>query len=61
MQLCFPNPENVLRPGEYGRARALIGTKAGALLVPQRAVQELQNLFSVALVRRDNTIKFRNV
>ena len=57
----FPNPENVLRPGQYGRARLLLDTKAGALLVPQRAVQELQNLYSVAVVGGDSKVAFRNV
>ena len=50
VQLEFPNPELLLRPGQYGRARLLLDTKPGALLVPQRAVQELQNLYSVAVV-----------
>jgi membrane fusion protein (multidrug efflux system) len=59
-QLLFPNPDNVLRPGQYGRARILIENKAGALLVPQRAVQELQNLRSVAVVEGDK-VAFRNV
>ena len=61
VQLYFPNPDNVLRPGQYGRARVLLDTKAGALLVPQRAVQELQNLYSVAVVGADNKVAFRNV
>jgi membrane fusion protein (multidrug efflux system) len=61
VQLYFPNPDNVLRPGQYGRARLLLDTKAGALLVPQRAVQELQNLYSVAVVGADSKIAFRNV
>ena len=57
----FPNPDLLLRPGQYGRARMLLETKAGALLVPQRAVQELQNLYSVAVVDADNKVAFRNV
>jgi membrane fusion protein (multidrug efflux system) len=61
IQLEFPNPDLILRPGQYGRARALLETKTGALLVPQRAVQELQNLYSVALVGSDNKVSFRNV
>jgi membrane fusion protein (multidrug efflux system) len=61
MQINFPNPDNVLRPGQYGRARILVETKSGALLVPQRAVQELQNLRSVAVVGSDNKVVFRNV
>jgi membrane fusion protein (multidrug efflux system) len=61
IQLNFPNPDNVLRPGQYGRAKLLLDTKSGALLIPQRAVQETQNLHSVAVVGADNKIAFRNV
>jgi membrane fusion protein (multidrug efflux system) len=61
VQIYFPNPDYVLRPGQYGRARALLETKRGALLVPQRAVRELQNLFSVAVVGPENKVAFRNV
>src|SRR5581483_215254 len=60
MQILFPNPDFVLRPGQYGRARILLETKPGALLVPQRAVQELQNLYSVAGESGDK-VTFRNV
>jgi membrane fusion protein (multidrug efflux system) len=61
VQVRFPNPGRVVRPGQYGRARFVIETKAGALLVPQRAVTELQNLYSVAVVGADNKVAFRNV
>ena len=61
VQFAFPNPEQLLRPGQFGRARVLVDNKAGALLVPQRAVQELQNLYSVALVDGSNKVAFRNV
>src|SRR5262252_4499168 len=61
VQLIFPNPGDVLRPGQYGRVRVLVDVKTGALLVPQRAVQELQNLYSVAVVKPDQTVSFRNV
>ena len=61
MQLLFPNPEFVLRPGQYGRARLLLEMRSGALLVPQRAVRELQNLHSVAVVGEDKKVTFRNV
>ena len=60
LELRFPNPEQILRPGQYGRARILLDTKVGALLIPQRAVQELQNLYSVAVVEGDK-VAFRNV
>ncbi len=61
IQLEFANPDLLLRPGQYGRARLLLSTTTGALLVPQRSVQELQNLYSVAVVGADNKVAFRNV
>jgi len=61
IQIYFPNPQSVLRPGQYGRARLLLDVKKNALLVPQRAVQELQNLYSVAVVDDRNHVSFRNV
>jgi membrane fusion protein (multidrug efflux system) len=61
IQFKFPNPGGVLRPGQYGRAQFVLETRKGALLVPQRAVQELQNLYSVAVVGSDNKIQFRTV
>ena len=57
----FPNPGNVLRPGQYGRVRAVTSTKISALLVPQRAVTELQGTYQVAVVGGDNKIDIRNV
>jgi len=57
----FPNPGNVLRPGEYGRVRAIVSTKPGALLVPQRAVSELQGGYRVAVVGPDNKVSIRPV
>ena len=54
----FPNPGNKLRPGQYGKVRASIGTRALALLVPQRAVNEIQGNYSVAVVDPNNTIRF---
>jgi len=61
VQIEFRNPEYVLRPGQYGRIRALIDTHKNALLVPQRAVQELQNQYSVAVVTPESKITFRNI
>lgn len=54
----FPNPGNRLRPGQYGKVHAAIGMRAGALLVPQRAVNEIQGNYSVAVVDPNNTIRF---
>jgi membrane fusion protein (multidrug efflux system) len=61
VQIAFPNPGSVLRPGQYGRARVLLEMRKDALLVPQRAVQQLQSLTSVAVVGSDNKVTFRNV
>jgi membrane fusion protein (multidrug efflux system) len=61
IQLQFPNPQLLLRPGQYGRARLLLENRTGALLVPQRAVQELQNLYSVATVDGGGKVAFKNV
>ncbi len=57
----FPNPGNILRPGEYGRVRAVTSLKEGALVVPQRAVTELQGRYSVAVVGSDNKVSIREV
>jgi membrane fusion protein (multidrug efflux system) len=57
----FPNPNNLLRPGGYGRVRASARTQNGALLVPQRAVIELQGSQQVAVVGEDDKISIRPV
>ena len=57
----FPNPDNLLRPGQYGRVRTSIRTKTAALLVPQRAVTELQGTYQVAVVGSDDKVVIRNV
>jgi membrane fusion protein (multidrug efflux system) len=57
----FPNSGNTLRPGQYGRVRAATSTKEGALLVPQRAVTELQGSYQVAVLGGDNKIEIRTV
>jgi membrane fusion protein (multidrug efflux system) len=57
----FPNPGSVLRPGQYAKVRAVIEVKKGALLVPQRAVQDVQGVHQVAVVRADDTVEVRPV
>ena len=57
----FPNPGDLLRPGQFARVRALRGTRQNALLVPQRSVTELQGGFQVAVVGPDNKVTIRNV
>jgi RND family efflux transporter MFP subunit len=57
----FPNPGNTLRPGQYGKVRAATIVKEGALLVPQRAITEMQGIYQVAVVSEDNRITIRPV
>lgn len=57
----FPNPGNLLRPGQYARVRARIGVELNALLVPQRAITEMQGRYLVAVVSRDNKVSIRPV
>ena len=57
----FPNPGNSLRPGLYGRVRASIRSREKALLVPQRAVIDLQGTRQIAVVDKDDTVKIRDV
>jgi len=61
MAALFPNPHNDLRPGQYGRVRAVTGEVSGALLVPQRAVTEMQGIYQVAVVGKDNKVAIRTV
>ena len=60
-QFSFPNPERILRPGQYGKARFVTDLKENALLVPQLAVQEIQGLYSVMVVKPDATVEQRMV
>lgn len=57
----FPNPGNFLRPGQYGRIRAVLSTRKNATLVPERAVTELQGTYQIAVVGSDNTARIRKV
>jgi RND family efflux transporter MFP subunit len=57
----FPNPNNILRPGGYAKVRAVIRTQPGALLVPQRAVSELQGGYQVAVVGAGDKVDVRTV
>src|SRR5262249_36650648 len=59
--LSFPNPKRVLRPGLYAKLKYREEVRAGALLVPQRAVQELQGQFSVVVVNAESKAESRKV
>ncbi|MFP5245729.1 MAG: efflux RND transporter periplasmic adaptor subunit, partial [Thermoanaerobaculia bacterium] len=57
----FPNPGNLLRPGQYAKVRAVTETRRAAVLIPQRAVNELQGRYQVAVVGPDNKAEIRTV
>lgn len=57
----FPNPKGLLRPGQFGRVRARTGVLHDAVLVPQRAVSELQGRHQLAVVNADNKVEIRTV
>jgi membrane fusion protein (multidrug efflux system) len=55
LEASFPNPEELLRPGQYAKVRAVYETVEGALLVPQRAMQEMQGSFFLWVIKDDQT------
>jgi membrane fusion protein (multidrug efflux system) len=57
----FPNPDAVLRPGQFGRVRAPIDTAENAILIPKRAVQEIQGMQTVLVVGADNMVALRTI
>ena len=61
MEAAFPNPNEIVRPGQYARVRAVVEQKTGAILVPQRAVSELQGVYNVAVVGGNDEIEIRMV
>ena len=61
MEITFPNPGNLLRPGQFGKVRTIVETKKAALVVPQEAVSELQGNQLVMVVDQKNTTGMRPV
>jgi membrane fusion protein (multidrug efflux system) len=61
VQGSFPNPGNILRPGQYAKVRAVVETRKDALLVPQQAVNELQGTYQVGVVGADGKVDVRVV
>ena len=61
IEIAFPNPDQLIRPGQFGRARVIIDTRPDALLVPQKAVSALQSVDSVSVVKPDKTVETRQV
>jgi membrane fusion protein (multidrug efflux system) len=58
---AFPNPGNILRPGQFGRVHAATAVNRSAILVPQRCVTEVQGTYQVAVVDRTNKVTIRKV
>jgi len=61
VQSLFPNPDNMLRPGQYAKIRVAAETRKGAMLVPQQAVQQLQGSHQIAVVGEGNKVDIRAV
>jgi membrane fusion protein, multidrug efflux system len=60
-EVTFPNAENALRPGQFGKVRFVADMKKGAMVIPQEAVNELQGSYQVAVVGDDNKVSIRPV
>lgn len=61
IEALFPNPDGEVRPGQFAKVRAVVERRPGAIVVPQRAISELQGAFRVAVVGPDNVVKMRPV
>lgn len=61
IEVSFPNPRSYLRPGQFARVRAVVANRENAVLVPQRAVQELQGAKTVMVVDEQNRVSLRTV
>jgi membrane fusion protein (multidrug efflux system) len=61
LSALFPNPGNVLRPGQYGKVRAVVRQRRGALLIPQPTVTEQQGSYEVDVVGQDDRVAIRPV
>lgn len=57
----FPNPKNVLRPGQFARVRARVGEEKNALVVPQRAVTDVQGISMISIVNSDNIVEVKPI
>jgi membrane fusion protein (multidrug efflux system) len=61
VEAMFPNPGSYLRPGQFARVRVAVAEKENAILVPQRAIQELQGAKTVMVVDAQNTVQIRTI
>jgi membrane fusion protein (multidrug efflux system) len=61
VQVSFPNPENLLRPGQFARIRIIMEEIDNGLLIPQRSVKELQGLYQVYVLNDTNAVEIRQI
>jgi membrane fusion protein (multidrug efflux system) len=61
IEAAFPNPGSYLRPGQFARLRVAVAERENAILVPQRAIQELQGAKTVMVVDDQNTVSVRSI
>lgn len=61
VQATFPNPEKLIRPGQYAKVKALIEIDKNALIVPQRCIKELQGKYSAYVVNAENKVEIKNL
>ena len=61
VEALFPNPGNILRPGQFAKIRAVLATRKNAMIIPNKAVTELQGQFQVGVVNPDKTVDIRTV
>ena len=61
VQVSFPNPKNILLPGQFARVRATIGNVKGGLVIPQRCIRELQGQFQTFTVNKENIVEIKTI
>ncbi|MFA5417538.1 MAG: efflux RND transporter periplasmic adaptor subunit [Bacteroidales bacterium] len=61
IQASFPNPERILRPGQFAKVRALLNQVPDAMMIPQRCIMELQGQYNVFVVDSSNVIRSKQV
>ena len=61
LQASFPNPDEILRPGQFAKVKALVTVVKDGILIPQRCVTELQGLYNVFVVDNNNKVKQRDI
>jgi membrane fusion protein (multidrug efflux system) len=61
VQASFPNPESIIRPGQFARINALVRTIKNGILIPQRSVMEMQGIYNVYVINNENKVELRRL